>query len=161
MADFKTKFESKNQNWETPPEIFEPLNEEFHFDLDVCATKETAKCKKFFTKEQDALTQDWKGVCWMNPPFNKVGTWLKKAFEESQKGSTVVCLIASKTNTNWWHNYCMKGEIRFIKGRPKFKGNIHGLPQPLAIVVFGKEARKQNLLAFLPNLKVGVSSEVS
>ena len=65
--------------------------------------------------------------------------WIEKAYKESLKDSTiVVCLVPARTNTNWWHTYCMKGEIRFICGRPKFKGAKHGLPQPLAIVIFGR-----------------------
>lgn len=76
----------------------------------------------------------------MNPPYKDMKKWVIKAYEESIKNdSIVVCLIPARTNTKWWHEYCMKGEIRFIKGRPKFEGCIHGLPQPLAIVIFGKE----------------------
>lgn len=139
MSQFKTKFESKRQDWETPDEIFKPLDDEFQFLLDVCATSENKKCPLFFNKERDGLTQDWSiftGACWMNPPFGEQGKWVRKAYQESRKGAIVVCLLPSRTNTNWWHDYCMKGEIRFIRGRPKFKGAKHGLPQPLSIVIF-------------------------
>lgn len=136
MAQFKTKFQSRRQDWETPDSIFGPLNEEFGFTLDVCATPENTKCKRFFTEDDDGLTRGWHGVCWMNPPFGVQGKWVKKAYEEAKKGTTVVCLLPARTNTNWWHDYCMRGEIRFIRGRPKFKGAKHGLPQPLAIVIF-------------------------
>jgi phage N-6-adenine-methyltransferase len=138
MANFDTKFSSIKQTWETPDSVFKPLDTEFHFTLDVCASKINAKCSNYYTEEQDALKQNWEGICWMNPPFKQVGKWIKKAYEESRKGATVVCLVASRTNTNWWHDYCMKGEIRYIRGRPIFKGNIHGLPQPLAIIIFKK-----------------------
>ena len=136
MAEFKTKFSTGKQDWETPDEIFMPLDKEFNFTIDVCANYDNAKCSHYYTEESNALTQKWEGVCWMNPPFGEQGKWVKKAFEESQKGCTVVCLLPAITNTNWWHNYVMKGEVRFIKGRPRFKGAKHGLPQPLAIVVF-------------------------
>lgn len=136
MANFKTKFGTGRQDWETPDSVFNPLHEEFQFTLDTCATIESSKCKRFFTVLDDALKQSWDGVCWMNPPFGSQGRWVKKAYNESQKGATVVCLLPARTNTNWWHDYVMKGEVRFIRGRPKFKGAIHGLPQPLAIVVF-------------------------
>jgi len=137
------KFESGRQDYETPESIFNPLNEEFNFDLDVCATSENAKCKKYFTTENNGLTQKWTGTCWMNPPFKDVGLWVRKAYEESGKGTTIVCLIASRTNTNWWHQYVMKAdEIRFIKGRPKFVGCIHGLPLPLSIVIFSSKCSK-------------------
>jgi phage N-6-adenine-methyltransferase len=131
------KFDSKRQDWETPDEIFNPLQKEFGMVLDVCATQENTKCDYYFSIEEDGLKQDWSNLCcWMNPPFGEQGKWVKKAFEESKRGATVVCLLPSRTNTNWWHDYCMKGEIRFIRGRPKFKGAKHGLPQPLAIVIF-------------------------
>lgn len=68
--------------WETPKDFFDKLNEEYHFDLDVCAAKDNAKCKRYFTKEQNGLFQEWKGVCWMNPPYGKeIGLWMKKAYE--------------------------------------------------------------------------------
>jgi len=136
MAEFKTKFDTGFDAWETPDELFVPLNNEFNFTLDVCATKENTKCNNYYTKEDDGLSQEWEGTCWMNPPFGEQKKWVIKAYEESLKGVTIVCLLPARTNTNWWHDYCMKGEIIFIKGRPKFKGAKYGLPQPLAIVIF-------------------------
>ena len=136
MAGFGKKFETGRQDWETPDELFGPLNDEFKFTLDVCADANNAKCSKFFTLSDDAFKQQWTGVCWMNPPFGTLGKWVKKAFEESQRGATIVSLLPARTNTGWWHDYCMKAEIRFIRGRPKFKGAKHGLPLPLAIVIF-------------------------
>lgn len=138
MADFdNNRFASKNQEYETPEKLFNVLNNEFHFTLDVCADEFNHKVNTYFTEEDNALIKEWKGICWMNPPYKDMKKWVIKAYEESVKGNVVVCLIPARTNTNWWHEYCMKGEIRFIKGRPKFKGCIHGLPQPLAIIVFG------------------------
>jgi len=95
-------------------------------------------------QRENGLEQDWKGVCFMNPPYgNKISKWVKKAFEESQKGVIVVCLLPARTDTRWWWDYCMQGEIRFIKGRLKFKGrNTKGelvnypATFPSAIVVF-------------------------
>ena len=138
MAKFATKFESKRQDWETPDSIFNPLDAEFGFTIDVCATEQNKKCSLRYTEKEDGLSQDWTQwiACWMNPPFGEQGKWVKKAYEEAQKGATVICLLPARTNTNWWHDYCMKGEIRFIRGRVKFKGAEHGLPQPLAIVIF-------------------------
>lgn len=138
MSGFVDKFESKRQDWETPDSLFVPLMEEFGFTLDVCATSLNAKCAKYFTPSEDGLLQDWsKDICWMNPPFGDQGKWVEKAYRESLKGSVVVCLLPSKTNTNWWHKYCMQGEIRFVRGRPIFKGAKYGLPFPLSIVIFG------------------------
>lgn len=123
--------------WETPQDFFEKLNEEYHFVLDVCATPENAKCERYFTKEQDGLKQEWSGVCWMNPPYGKgIGNWMRKAYESTFGGATVVCLVPARTDTAWWHDYAMKGKITFIRGRLKFGGQKNSAPFPSAIVVF-------------------------
>lgn len=141
MADFdNNRFASKNQEYATPWELFKVLDDEFHFTLDVCADSTNKKVSSFISEEEDALTKEWSGSCWMNPPYKNMKKWVIKAYNESLKeGTTVVCLIPARTNTKWWHEYCMKGEIRFISGRPKFEGCIHGLPQPLAIIIFGND----------------------
>ena len=142
MADFdNNRFASKNQEYATPVDMFNRIDEEFHFTLDVCADEFNHKCDKYFSVQDNALEQDWSGnVCWMNPPYKDLKVWIKKAYEESRKpNTTVVCLIPARTNTKWWYDYCMNGKIIFIIGRPKFEGCIHGLPQPLALIVFNKD----------------------
>ena len=130
-------FSSKTDLWETPQEFFDKYDKIFNFETDVCANKENAKCGKFFTQEDDGLSQQWEGVCWMNPPYGRdIGKWMKKAYESSLGGATVVCLVPSRTDTKWWHDYSMKGEIEFIKGRLKFGGSKNSAPFPSAVVVF-------------------------
>jgi phage N-6-adenine-methyltransferase len=132
-----TLFSSKKLDWETPLELFEALDREFGFDLDVCATADNAKCARYYTPEQDGLKQRWEGVCWMNPPYGRdIGKWIRKAYEESLRGATVVCLVPSRTDTSWWHDYCLKGEIRYIRGRLRFSGARVNAPFPSAIVIF-------------------------
>lgn len=58
MTNLQVHFSSNNNEWSTPQDFFNELNKEFHFDLDPCATKESAKCAKYFTKEDDALAQE-------------------------------------------------------------------------------------------------------
>lgn len=135
----ENKFESTSTEYETPDYLFEPLKIEFDIILDVCATRKNTKCKLFFTKVEDAFSKEWHeyGNCWMNPPWGKeLKKWVRKAYEESRKGITVVCLLPVRSNTNWWHDYCLKGEIRFLKGEIKFKGMERGLWLPCAIVIF-------------------------
>jgi len=73
----------------------------------------------------------------MNPPYGRViGQWVKKAYESSLDGATVVCLLPARTDTSWWHDYCMKGEIRFVRGRLKFGGARGNAPFPSAVVIF-------------------------
>ena len=130
-------FSSKTDVWYTPVDFFDKYNKIFNFDIDVCALAENTKCHKFFSPEEDGLKQEWSGNCWMNPPYGRtIKEWVKKAYESSKKGATVVCLLPSRTDTQWWHDYCMKGEIEFIKGRIKFGGNKNPAPFPSAVVIF-------------------------
>jgi phage N-6-adenine-methyltransferase len=130
-------FSSATDLWATPTKFYDELNIEFSFTLDVCATLENAKCKKFFTVDDDGLSQEWNGVCWMNPPYGRtIGDWMKKAYHSSLKNATVVCLVPSRTDTNWWHDFAIMGEIRFIKGRLKFGGHKNSAPFPSAVVIF-------------------------
>jgi phage N-6-adenine-methyltransferase len=124
--------------WATPQDFFNKQNLLYGpFNVDVCADATNAKCQKFFSKEDDGLSKDWNGKCWMNPPYGKeIGLWMKKAYESSQQGATVVCLVPSRTDTKWWHDYAMKGKITFIKGRLKFGDSKNSAPFPSAIVVF-------------------------
>ena len=129
--------QAETHEYETPQALFDGLNVEFRFGLDVCATAENAKCAKHFTKDDDGLAQSWTGTCWMNPPYGReIARWMRKAFEESQKGATVVCLVPARTDAGWWHDYAMRGEIRFIRGRLRFSGANVNAPFPSAIVVF-------------------------
>ena len=130
-------FSSADSKWETPQTVFDALHAEFGFDLDACATPETAKCERFFTEEDDALLRDWRGIVWCNPPYGRqIGRWMRKAYLSALAGSTVVCLVPSRTDTRWWHEYAMRGEIRFLRGRLKFGGARNSAPFPSAVVVF-------------------------
>ena len=130
-------FSSKTDQWATPQWFFEKYNNIFNFTLDVCADECNKKCDRYYTKEQDGLSQEWDGMCWMNPPYGReIIKWMQKAYESSLTGATVVCLVPSRTDTKWWHEYAMKGEIEFIKGRLKFGNVKNSAPFPSAIVVF-------------------------
>ena len=133
-------FSSKTDLWYTPEDFYQKYNSVYNFETDVCATDENAKCEKYFTEETDGLSQKWEGVCWMNPPYGRtIKQWMKKAYESSLEGATVVCLVPARTDTNWWHDYAMKGSIEFIKGRLKFGGSKNSAPFPSAVVVFKQD----------------------
>ena len=123
--------------WATPQEFFDKYNKQYEFQTDVCAIEENAKCNVWYSPEVDGLSQDWHGVCWMNPPYGRgIIKWVRKAYESSLQGATVVCLLPARTDTAWWHDYCMKGQIEFIRGRLKFGGSKNSAPFPSAIVIF-------------------------
>ena len=136
-------FSSKTDEWETPQDLFDELDKEFNFVLDVCATSQNTKCVCYFNKELDGLKQNWAefGSCWMNPPYGReIGKWVKKAYEESQRGATVVCLLPARTDTRWFHDYIYgKAEIRFLRGRIKFVGAENSAPFPSMIVIYRGE----------------------
>ena len=138
-------FSSKSDMWETPQATFDALNAEFGpFDLDVCATADNAKCQKYYTKDEDGLSKQWVGKCWMNPPYGRgISKWMRKAYESSQNGAYVVCLVPARTDTSWWHDYATKGEIRFIRGRLKFGKATSNAPFPSAVVIFKNKFAKE------------------
>ncbi len=131
-------FSSRTDEWSTPQGFFDSLNERFHFTLDPCATSQNAKCLSYFTKAESGLTQKWTGRVFVNPPYGReIGKWVKKAFDESQQNAElVVCLLPARTDTSWWHDYCMTGEIYFVRGRLKFGSAKNSAPFPSAIVCF-------------------------
>lgn len=128
-------YSSRSEMWETPQHLFEELNQEFHFTLDVCATPENAKCRNFYTPEQDGLKMPWFGTCWCNPPYGKeISKWVEKA---SKANCTVVVLIPARTDTKWFHDWAyQKAEIRFIKGRLKFGNSKNPAPFPSMLLIY-------------------------
>ena len=141
----KVHYSSETNEWATPQNVFDVLNDEFNFMLDPCATKENAKTEKFFTIEDDGLSQEWTETTFMNPPYGReIKKWVKKAYEESLKGTVVVCLIPARTDTSYWHEYIFEKacEIRFVKGRIKFGDSDQGAPFPSAVVVFNDHNAK-------------------
>jgi site-specific DNA-methyltransferase (adenine-specific) len=130
-------FSKASDEWSTPQWLFDQLDQEFNFDCDAAGQRENSKCIHHF---QDALIHPWyrepeAGVSlksfWLNPPYSKIGAFMKKAYEESLKGAVVVCLIPSRTDTRYWHDYVMKAqELRFVKRRLSFYGRIKVPGQP-------------------------------
>jgi site-specific DNA-methyltransferase (adenine-specific) len=136
-------FSSKTPEWETPQNLFDQLNNEFGFLLDVCATDENAKCDTYFTKKNNGLTNDWKyfgPICWMNPPYGReISKWIQKASEESKRGCQIVSLLPARTDTRWFHDFIYQKEnveIRLLKGRLKFGNAKYNAPFPSMIVIF-------------------------
>ena len=131
-------FSSANGNWETPQELFDELNSEFHFTLDACASSENAKVSNFYS--ENSLQRIWKGRVWCNPPYGMgIWQWIRKGYESALNGDAeiVVMLLPARTDTPWFHNYCIHAQpIRFIVGRLKFSGHSNSAPFPSMIVVF-------------------------
>lgn len=144
---------SNKDDWETPQALFDSLNAKYHFAIDLAASKDNAKCDRYFNIDDDSLSKDWSesfgGAMYLNPPYGRhIGYWVKKAYETSLKVNVpIVMLIPSRTDTSYWHDYIFgKANIKFIRGRLKFEQNgVAGSPAPFpsAIIVYnGEEAEK-------------------
>lgn len=133
-------YSSKSNEWATPMKLFNELNKEFDFTLDPCSTHENAKCKKHFTIKENGLKRSWsKETVFMNPPYGReIKKWVEKAYKESLKGATVVCLIPARTDTTYWHDFIFgkADDIRFLRGRLKFGDSKNSAPFPSAIVIY-------------------------
>jgi len=131
-------FSSASEEWETPQDLFNKLNNEFNFTVDVASSELNYKCKKHYTQKEDGLAQNWDNeVVWCNPPYGrKIGEWVKKA---SESKAIIVMLLPARTDTKWFHDYIYNKqniEIRFIKGRLKFGNSKNSAPFPSMIVIF-------------------------
>lgn len=137
MKNFAGLFSSQSIHWATPKALYELLDKEFHFNDDPCPLNPLT----------DGLAREWGTRTYCNPPYGtEITKWLKKAYQESLKGKIVVCLIPSRTDTRWWHDYVMKAdEIRFIKGRLKFGNSKNSAPFPSVIAIFGDLAFRQKV----------------
>lgn len=132
---------SNTDQWATPDYLFNGYNQVYNFTLDACASDWNYKVNNYYTEEDNGLEQPWTGVVWCNPPYGRqIKHWIKKAYESSLDGATVVMLIPARTDTAYWHEYVMRGEVTFLRGRLKFikpdgtPGDA--APFPSAVVVF-------------------------
>jgi phage N-6-adenine-methyltransferase len=143
----KTMFSSAKGDWGTPQSFFDKLNREFHFDIDVAASAENAKCARFIDAEQNGLQTPWHGrdddghipyTAWCNPPYGRgLASWCDKAnVERGIYGVTTVMLIPARTDTLWFHAYAPSCEVRFVKGRLTFEGAPGPAPFPSLLLVF-------------------------
>lgn len=130
---------AKLDSWCTPQYLFDSLNREFHFELDACATAENAKCKKYFSVQEDSLMQPWARSTFCNPPYGKpISKFVYKASQEAKSGKIVVMLLPARTDTEWFHRYCLnpRVELRFLKGRMHFNDGKGRSPFPSMVVIF-------------------------
>lgn len=132
------QFSTGKIEYETPQPLFDEWDAQFNFTLDVAASSSNAKCSCYYTEEDDAMAQTWTGRCWMNPPYGySIHKWVKKAHDSARDNNALVCcLLPARTETRWFHDYCVNGEVTFLKGRVQFSGIGINAPFPNMIVVF-------------------------
>lgn len=127
-------FSSIKQSYATPKELYKALDNEFHFTDDPCPFDD----RQHALYPNDGLARAWGDVVFLNPPYGKELTkWMARAYQEARTGKTIVCLVASRTDTKWWHDYAMKAdEIRFCRGRLHFENSPYNAPFPSALIIF-------------------------
>jgi site-specific DNA-methyltransferase (adenine-specific) len=134
----------------TPGWLFKWLNYDWGFDVDLAASDENHKCKSYFTKSDNALSINWFsreaspmrlcGFC--NPPYSDIGSWFKKAADESRLGFTSVFVVPTPNGESYYKIVEESAsELILIHGRIAFERPdgtyMTGNPRGTCIVVFG------------------------
>jgi len=133
-------FSSEDTEWETPDWLYSRLDGMFHFDVDLCATQINKKCPNFISPQDDSFRQEWKGTCWLNPPYGRgVDKWIKKAVSSAvNEEATVVALLPARTETKWFQHVWTAPFIVFLAGRLQFKGAPAVAPFPSCLAIFSR-----------------------
>lgn len=145
-------FSSQTDQWATPIDFFNMLNNIYYFTLDPCADEYNHKCPKYYTKEQNGLLQDWYNeIVFCNPPYGReIYNWVEKCWYESTYHNAIcVMLIPARTDTRYFHNFIYNNrnaEVYFIKGRLKFGNSNNAAPFPSMVVVFKNNIRMCNMV---------------
>lgn len=138
---------SRTDEWPTPQRLICEIVHRFGpFHLDPCATVGNAQAPSFYTKEQDGLCDlcPWFGRVYVNPPYGRsIHKWVRKGWEAAQAGCVVVMLLPANTDTGWWHDYCERGLVRFIRGRLNYGDGVGRAPFGSAVVSFGTNRRME------------------
>lgn len=121
-------FSRRSDHWTTPVATYDELQREFRFTFDPCPLMST----------EDGRKMKWRGRVFCNPPYSRIMEFLKKGLYHLAYGDCelLVYLIPARTDTAWFHDYCQKGEVRFLRGRLKFGGSKNSAPFPSMVVVF-------------------------
>tara|TARA_B100000749_G_C18448710_1_gene475339 strand:- start:4036 stop:4581 length:546 start_codon:yes stop_codon:yes gene_type:complete len=109
--------------WRTPDYVYDYLNKHFHFDIDLAANRDNAKCDMYLTEQMDSLKYDWHlfgKVGWLYPPYDDTKPWVEKAIKESNQGFTTVMLIPCFNGSLIWEKIYDNAEVINIIGRLSF-----------------------------------------
>jgi phage N-6-adenine-methyltransferase len=143
-------WQRESDEWETPPALFTFLHGFYRFGVDVCASAQNAKCRRFFSKDQDGLSQTWLAgrAHWMNPPYSEAGRWAKKAAEAAKDGAIVVGLFANRSATGWYRDYVVPhalivqlyGRLSFMQDGKPISISMSSAPFPSILAIWPREA---------------------
>lgn len=132
-------FSSKSDHWTTPVATYDALQREFRFTFDPCP----------LMAQEDGRKLKWRGRVFCNPPYSRIVEFLKKGLYHLAVGDCelLVYLIPARTDTAWFHDFCIKGEIRFLRGRLKFGGSKNSAPFPSMLAIFREWKLEENQIA--------------
>lgn len=144
-------FSSNIAEWETPAALFKVLDDEFQFTLDAAATEKNRKCKQFLADAFAEPVAGWGvkskgGNIYLNPPYGRNAVdWVARAYEESRDGPVVVMLLPARTDTRWFHQWGVQGNVRLLPGRLRFEigGNtsLQAAPFPSMLIIFDRKTK--------------------
>jgi hypothetical protein len=136
-------FSSGSVHWSTPAALRESLEREFGPLHDPCPL---LGHDMSLWDSPGGLMRPWESPTYVNPPYGAaIVRWLQKACEEAQRGVTVIALVPSRTDTDWWHRYVMTAqEIRFLRGRLRFGRARRDAPFPSALAIWRRPAHGEH-----------------
>ena len=132
-----------NDEWETPLDLFDTLNEEFDFKVDLCANNSNKKCHVYTDDVQEYYNNGGYNLFesfWMNPPYSRVNIdkCMETAYQISTNGKTVVCLVRFDPSAKWFQEWVdfKAAEVRMLNRRVKFQGAASAYNFPCCVVVY-------------------------
>lgn len=144
MTNLRGLFSSDRDDWETPQELFDELDDRYHFTLDAASSDENAKCERHYTAQDSGLEKTWGGErVFCNPPYGRaIKDWVRKCAEETD--AFICLLIPARTDTSYFHDHIYRKQnvrIEFLRGRLKFEqGGVaqQSAPFPSMLVYFNE-----------------------
>jgi phage N-6-adenine-methyltransferase len=133
----------KTDEWGTPQALFNHYHRIHRFTIDVAASASLAKCKRYYSRKDDGLRQEWSGIAWMNPPYSLISAFCKKAHESAKAGTVVVALLPAFTDSAWFHNHGSHAEIELLKRRLNFVGGYGYAPYAHMIAVWRRKSARR------------------
>lgn len=130
------------QNVQTPGRLLRAVRTLLGIDaftVDLAASAENTVARKFYSQRTNALRQSWAlgGWNWLNPPFSRLGPWVKKALLEQAHGARTIMLVPAAAGANWWRDHVHgKAHVLLLNGRITFVGHTKPYVKDCALLIY-------------------------
>ncbi len=127
MQGAKTTGKPGKQDWQTPPQLFQLLDDILGpFALDVAANDENHLVDMYFTEKHNGLVASWtlggSGLVFCNPPWSDAAAWVDKAIEEWMVNGVRTCmLLPASTDTEWFQILFRSAAVILLRGRVAYE----------------------------------------